>query len=298
MRRSVAVLTLLLLGAASAGAQVSAARDSAAAPARKSTASRSVKILSDSFFIPQLGRTRRIWIYLPPDYSTSRRRYPVLYMQDGQNVFDDATSFVGEWGVDETLDSLYAGGDPGVIVVAVDNGGMTRSEEYHPWPAPGGQRWGGGGGAAYADFIALTLKPHIDRHYRTRPGPAHTAIAGSSSGAVIALYVALRYPRVFGGVIAFSPAFFVNPQLFELARAASTRRSRFYFLVGLNETVGGVERGVFAESQREMVDALRAAGVDVRRNVRALAPADGEHTEWFWKREVPAAYKWIFRRTR
>src|SRR5205085_11245483 len=90
----------------------------AAAP-KTSTASKSVSVLSDSFNMPQLRRTRRAWVYLPSGYSTSTRRYPVLYMHDGQNVFDAATSFAGEWGVDETLDSLRAQ----AIVVAVDNGG-------------------------------------------------------------------------------------------------------------------------------------------------------------------------------
>src|SRR6267378_2162541 len=87
-------------------------------------ATASVSIVSDSFAIPRLARTRRVWIYLPPGYATSTRRYPVLYMHDGQNVFDARTSFAGEWGVDETLDSLRAlgGGDAGTIVVAVDHG--------------------------------------------------------------------------------------------------------------------------------------------------------------------------------
>lgn len=276
-------------------ATVEAWREPATTGARKSTARKSVSLLSDSFPMPQLGRARRVWIYLPPDYAGSKKRYPVLYMQDGQNVFDAATSFVGEWGVDETLDSLHAAGDPGIIVVAVDHGGRSRSEEYHPWPALAGRSWGGGKGNEYADFVALTLKPYIDRHYRTRPDRGNTAIAGSSSGGVIAVYAALKYPRVFGSAIAFSPAFFVNPELFALARGSNPRpRSRYYFASGLNETVPGVAPGVFAGAQREMVEALRAAGLDTRRNVRSLLPADGEHSEWFWRREFAAAYLWTF----
>src|SRR5919202_6585569 len=97
--------------------------------------------------MPQLGRTRRVWVYLPPGYAASRRRYPVLYLHDGQNVFDAATSFAGEWGVDEALDSLARRGDPGAIVVAVDNGGPRRLDEYDPWRSADPKLGGGEGGA-------------------------------------------------------------------------------------------------------------------------------------------------------
>ena len=93
----------------------------------------------------------------------------MLYLQDGQNVFDAATSFAGEWGVDETLDSLHAAGDRGAIVVAVDNGGGRRTDEYLPWPSAVAGL-GGGEGARYAYFLVRTLKPYVDAHYRTRPG--------------------------------------------------------------------------------------------------------------------------------
>ena len=91
-----------------------------------STAAANVRILSDNFQMPQLGRSRRIWLYLPPDYNSSNKRYPVLYMHDGQNIFDARTSFSGEWRVDEALNSLFDNGDSGVIVVAIDNGGGQR----------------------------------------------------------------------------------------------------------------------------------------------------------------------------
>src|SRR3712207_4115220 len=132
--------------------------------------------LDTAFAMPQLGRTRRVWIYLPPDYATSSKRYPVLYMHDGQNVFDAATSYAGEWGVDEALDSLHAAGDHGAIVVAVDNGHQQRMNEYSPWKHP---QAGGGEGDGYVDFLALTLKPYVDARYRTRPDAASTGIMGS-----------------------------------------------------------------------------------------------------------------------
>lgn len=282
-------------GAATYTGSVAAWRAPEASAPRASTARATVTILDTAFAIPQLGRTRRVWLYLPPDYATSGKWYPVLYMQDGQNLFDAATSFAGEWGIDESLDSLHALGDPGIIVVGIDNGGTHRSNEYHPWPSATG-RFGGGEGTRYAEFLAETLKPYIDARYRTKPGRLDTGVGGSSSGGVIAMYAGLRYPDVFGRVLSFSPAFFVNPQLFALARATLPRTppSRFFLDAGLNETVPALAAGEFARTQREMVDTLAAAGVDVARDVRSLLPADGVHAEWFWRREFPAAYRWLF----
>ena len=267
------------------------------APQRPHTATASVSILDTAFQLPQLGRTRRVWLYLPPDYATSGKTYPVLYMHDGQNVFDAATSFAGEWGVDETLDSLHAAGDEGVIVVAVDNGGTRRMDEYQPWPSTD-RRFGGGEGASYVDFLVQTLKPWIDAHYRTRPDRVNTGIGGSSLGGIISFYAALQYPDVFGRVLVFSAPFFFEPQLFAMARAYRPRPSatRFYFDTGLNEGTSelGLPYRTMAHSLQAMVDTLATAGVDTAAAVRALLPADGAHSEWFWRREFPAAYRWLF----
>ena len=259
--------------------------------ARPSTASRSVTVLSDSFAIPQLGRTRRVWLYLPPDYATTEKRYPVLYMHDGQNVFDASTSFAGEWGVDETLDSLQAAGDWGAIVVAVDNGGTHRLDEYNPWHAAD-PKHGGGEGDAYVDFIAQTLKPYIDAHYRTRPDAQNTAIAGSSMGGLISLYAALKYPQTFGRAAVFSCACWIaRPLIVDYAAKSQvpTPLPRFYFVAGGMETKDGEQ----TRDQALMVKTLETAGYP-EGTVRATAPADGKHSEWFWRREFPAAYRWLF----
>ncbi|MEP6989931.1 MAG: alpha/beta hydrolase-fold protein [bacterium] len=257
-----------------------------------STASSSVSILSDHFFMPQLGRARRIRLYLPPGYAGSRRRYPVLYMQDGQNVFDAATSFAGEWGIDETLDSLHAAGDPGLIVVAADNDGAHRLDEYDPWVNPTA-KYGGGEGDAYVKFLTETLKPYVDRHYRTRPGRMTTAIGGSSMGGLIALYAALARPDVFGKAAVFSCACWIaEGPLLALARQARPKRPwpRLYFVSGARET----ETGEPAREQAHVADALIAAGFPRGRSVRALTRTDGKHAEWFWRREFVAAYRWLF----
>lgn len=258
--------------------------------AKKSTANAQVHVLAAAFTMPQLGRRRRILVYMPADYARHpTRRYPVLYLHDGQNVFDAATSFSGEWGVDETLDRLRAAGQDaaGCLVVAVDNGGQFRGDEYIPWRNAKEQI--GGHGAAYVDFLALTLKPYVDRHYRTRPDAAHTGVAGSSLGGLISLYAALRYPKVYGRVGVFSPAFWVcNDSLCRYARQhPASPQARFYFVCGPKES----------ETMQPLMaawrDELRAEGVPAS-HISWHAPADGQHREWFWQREFPAAYQWLF----
>ena len=136
---------------------------------RKSTANKNVRIIDTAFFIPQLKRTRRVWVYVPPTYNTSDKKYPVLYMHDGQNVFDDATSFSGEWGVDEAIDTLGLKYKE-CIVVGIDNGADKRLNEYCPYDfnLTANKLSGKGEGNLYVDFLVKTLKPFIDKKYRTQ----------------------------------------------------------------------------------------------------------------------------------
>ena len=262
---------------------------------REHTATASVSILDDAFEIPQLGRTRRIWLYLPPDYATSGdKRYPVLYMHDGQNVFDDATSFVGEWGVDETLDSLHAAGTLSLIVVAVDHGGEHRFTEYNPWTHP---EYGGGQGDEYAAFLVETLKPYVDARYRTLPGRLNTGIAGSSMGGLISFYAMMRYPEVFGRAGVFSPAFWTaKPAVFEWAevQAAPQFDARMFMVSGALED-NTPEIGRYEEDQMAMRDTLVASGWVDGTQLVAEIRADGRHSEWFWRREFPQVVQWLFR---
>ena len=257
------------------------------APGGQSTAAANVSIISTTFALPQLGRTRRVWLYLPPGYATSGRRYPVLYMQDGQNVFDNLTSFAGEWGVDEALNRLAANGqDPtGCIVVAVDNG-PNRLDEYSPWNNP---QYGGGQGDLYVDFLAQTLKPYIDTNYRTLANRENTGVAGSSMGALIATYAVLRYPAVFGKVGVFSPAYwFAYPQLAAYVHQhPANPNTRFYFVSGTTESTSMVPQ------MQALRDSLQRGGVPLA-NLNFNTRADGQHAEWFWQREFPAGYSWLY----
>lgn len=247
---------------------------------------KNVHIISTDFPIPQLNRTRRIWVYLPPDYDLSNNRYPVIYLQDGQNLFDDATSFSGEWGIDDAMELLFAGGDLGAIVVGVDNGGISRLDEYSPWVNP---QSGGGEGEKYMKFITQTLKPHIDTAFRTLPTREHTAIGGSSMGGLISMYGGIANQDIFSKILVFSPSFWFSPNCFsQVEEKGHQFPMRIYLLCGTPEGKGSVERDLL-----KMKETLLKSGFDAS-EIKYITKPDGQHSEWFWRREFPDAYQWLF----
>jgi predicted alpha/beta superfamily hydrolase len=261
--------------------------------ARPSTARPTVSEIDTAFEIPQLSRTRRIWLYLPPDYFTGTGKYPVLYMHDGQNLFDAATSFIGEWGVDETLDSLQELGGTGCIVVGIGNGGGHRVDEYSPWA---NAAYGGGEGDAYLDFVVRTLKPWIDTHYRTLPDRLHTGIAGSSMGGYISLYAGLKFPDVFGRVGVFSPSLWFNRDIVSYGATAGPPEpgTRMFIISGALEGRHDSDAVVYTNFQRRMIGALMNAGYGIGTELDTAIVPDGQHAEWFWRREFPRVYQWLF----
>lgn len=238
---------------------------------------------------PQLRNTRDLLVYLPPSYRTSEARYPVLYMLDGQNVFDVKTSSVAqEWRADETAEALAARGLE-VIIVAIPHGGAERAHEYVAFPTsfndykPKGEK--------HAAFVASTVKALIDRRYRTLPDAEHTGIAGSSFGGVASLYTALRHPEVFGFVGSFSPALWVADQsLFRFAQEHPAPRTlRAYLDMGDREGIGPAEKLYAIELTEEMADLLHQQGAEVR-FVRA---ENGWHNEDAWAQRFPAVLEWF-----
>ena len=248
---------------------------------RVSTASKNVHILDSSFYIPQLDRYRRIWIYLPENYQASKKMYPVLYMQDGQNVFDDATSGFGEWGVDEALDSLGAKHKE-IIVVAIDNGGDKRLNEYSPYDM---EKYGKGEGDQYVDFLVQTLKPFIDKHYLTKKDERNTFVAGSSMGGLISFYAILKYPEVFGGAGIFSPAFWITPQLKNIdPQKAKKVKGKIYFYAGGQESETMVPDMLYVFEQMKKYSKAK---------MQTVIRAEGKHNEPTWRDEFPLFYQWI-----
>ncbi|MBK6948660.1 MAG: alpha/beta hydrolase [Haliscomenobacter sp.] len=245
-----------------------------------------VQIIARDFAMPQLGRTRRIWIYLPEAYQKDpQRHFPVLYLQDGQNIFDAATSFAGEWYVDESMDQLQEAGVPGAIIVAIDNGGELRMNEYSPWAHP---RFGEGEGAEYVQFIIETLKPFIDQHYRTLPGPEHTGIMGSSMGGLIALYAIVEYQDFFGKAGIFSPSLWYSKEAFRHIQTKGNQKNPKLFLAA-----GQLEGPHVIRDLNKLHQTLIKSGFPAA-FIKKVIHEDGKHQEWYWAREFPTAYEWLF----
>ena len=247
-----------------------------------STASRNVHIIDTAFFIPQLNRYRRIWIYLPPSYSKSRKKYPVLYMHDGQNVFDNATSFAGEWGVDEALDSMSSQFGE-MIVVAVDNGGRTRMSEY----SPSDNKYAKAEGEAYVDFMVETLRPYINKHYRTKKCRKHNFIAGSSMGGLISFYALVKYPKKFGGAGIFSPSFWIAPEFKDLPEDQAQKiKGKIYMFAGMQESEHMVP---------DMLQVFENLKKSSKAEIKTVIRAEGKHSESTWREEFPLFYKFLLK---
>lgn len=249
------------------------------------TAAENVVVMAEDFYMPQLDRYRRIWLYLPPDYDSTGKDYPVLYMHDGQNLFDAATSFAGEWEVDETLNELFDEGYEVPVVVGIDNGGANRIAEYTPWPNPD---YGGGDGDLYAQFIVETLKPYIDDNYRTKPGCDFTGIMGSSLGGLISHYIAIKYQDIFSRAGIFSPSYWFTGDIYDFTYNTGKQYDmRFYIMGGTDEGEGVVE------DMTAMTDTLRAAGFGEQEMTLKVVEG-GQHNENLWRQEFGEAFRWMF----
>ena len=239
-----------------------------------------VIVVNDSFYLPQLNAKRRIWMYVPKSYD-SKKRYPVLYMHDGQNLFDNSIAFAGEWGVDEYLDSTKKE----CIVIGIDNGGDERMQEYNAYD---NTKFGKGKGKLYTDFIVQTLKPYVDKNYATLKEKKNTFIAGSSMGGLISYYAALKYPNTFGKIGVFSPSFWIcMPEIKkELAASKITTKIDFYFYSGWKET-----ESLF----KEIFSIKRATKLKCPTcNTEYSVSKDGIHNEQYWRKELPKFFDWIF----
>lgn len=229
-------------------------------------------------YSPQLNNTRDLLVYLPPDHDNGQQRFPVLYMHDGQNLFDRATAFGGnEWQVDETLQVLSREG-LGAIVVGLPNAGEARVPEYSPFPGYGAAR-----GDAYLAFIIETVKPIIDAAFRTLPTRQHTGIFGSSMGGLISLYAYFRHPEVFGLAGAMSPSlWYTRGAIYTYIRKAPVTRGKLYLDNGTHEPSA-------SRLERLLVEKGYAPG----RDLLYVAEEGGRHTEIDWARRLPNALRFL-----
>lgn len=242
-----------------------------------------IRVLS-RVYSAELGNHRDVQVYLPPSYQSSGRHYPVVYMQDGQNLFDPTTSFAGEWRVDDTLERLAPEGVE-AIVVGVPNMGEQRIDEYSPFRDP---VKGGGRGDAYVEFLARTLKPEIDRRFRTRLERSHTGIMGSSMGGLISLYAFFKEPRVFGFAGVMSPAlWFARGAILKYVEPHADWTGRIYLDVGTGEGRPTVRNA------RLMARLLRRTAARPRLNVMYVEGRGHSHNETAWAQRFERAVRFL-----
>lgn len=241
--------------------------------------------ISENFEIPQLIKTRRIAALLPHDYQNSDKQYPVLYLQDGQNLFDDYAPF-GNWAVDKKMAVLAELGMGDVIIIAIDHAEEARIAEFTPSMKT---RLGRGDGKKYVRFLADTLKPYVDKTFRTLSDRNNTGMGGSSMGGLITIYAGLMYPEVYGKLMVFSPSLWVVPNIhFNLMNLEEPYDLKIY-LYG-----GGEEGSYMVPNMQRFVQAVEQRKSDTNIDVNLSIDPKGKHNEVRWGEEFPKAIEWLF----
>ena len=265
-------------------------------PLPASTAIGNLRLLS-AVEAPELGRNATVRVLLPPGYDATDRHYPVLYMQDGQNLFDNATAAFGvEWQADEAAwVGQLEGSHIGLIIVGIDNS-ANRSCDYTPFIGAVGCETGTPLGLAYADFLANTLKPAIDRQFRTIADRRNTFVGGSSRGGLAALVTALRHQQTFSAVLGLSPTTLAAITGADFAGFVAdhprTEPLRFSLDYGDAEVVYGHNATELIGAMNGAVAALTAAGFDAASITTAVVPG-AVHNEAAWSSRFPGRLAWL-----
>jgi len=246
-----------------------------------------VQVVSEKFEIPQLGKTRKVYILLPHDYDQNLdKHYPVLYMQDAQNLFGKGSNY-GNWEIDKRLSLLTKKELGDVIVVAIEHGEEDRFNEYSPYTV---EKKGKGLGMKYANFIVRKLKPFIDANYRTKTERKFTGIGGSSMGGLISIYAGLMYPEAIGRLMVLSPALWVSPKIYFDAIEFFNPMDTKIYLYG-----GGKESAAMIPNVKKMKETIESQGWDAEKiQIKLSTDPKGEHNEKRWGQEFPKAIEWLF----
>ncbi|HZL57133.1 MAG TPA: alpha/beta hydrolase-fold protein [Bryobacteraceae bacterium] len=253
--------------------------------------------LHRNFHSRHLPDDRDIIVYLPPDYDTnSERRYPVLYLHDGQNMFDAETAFLGrEWHADEIAEYLIRGGaiEP-VIMVGIYNSGARRIDEYTPTADSRGHA--GGKAPLYGAMIVEELKPFIDAEYRTLSTPDCTGMGGSSLGGLATLYVGMRYPDVFGKLAVLSPSvWWRNGVILRMVRDRALREPRPKIWLDIG-TAEGTHPARIVRDTRRLRDVLLKQGWELGHDLAYYEEIDAPHNEQAWGARLPRVLQFLFGR--
>ncbi len=254
-------------------------------------------VLVEDIELPTFPGIRKLRIYLPPDYETSRKRYPVIYMSDAQNLFDKVTAAAGEWGMDELMERLHVAGSPLTsIVVGIDHAGDNRFKEYMPFPF-GENRFnqvGDGKANIFADYVANTLKPMVDKRFRTKPGREGATFMGSSMGGLVSLYIGLRHQDRFSKVACLSSAlmrdFVGDNMLSYIAEVGRKHPMRIHLDIGDQE--GYLMSDTILSDTKAVRNALIKVGFDAD-SIRCQVIKGGLHSEDSWRLRTEDILKWL-----
>jgi predicted alpha/beta superfamily hydrolase len=248
--------------------------------------------LHEDVWSPILGRARNITVYLPPDYVRHpRARYPVLYVHDGQNLFDGATAFVPgqEWQLDETAERLIrARAIEPIIIVGIDHAGRHRLDELGP--TRDARHRAGGLASLYGRMIVEELKPLVDRTYRTRPGRRDTGLGGSSMGGLATLFLGLEFPEVFGRLAVLSPSVWWDRRA--ILRRVEALPRRLPLRIWLD--IGTREGQAALADARALRDALVARGWREGRDLAYVEAKGAGHSEAAWAARVEPMLRFLF----
>jgi predicted alpha/beta superfamily hydrolase len=244
-----------------------------------------VHLISDEFEIPQLNKTRRVWALLPHDYDQATERYPVLYLQDAQNLFNEKAQY-GNWEIDKKLAVMSEYKIGKIIVIAIEHADQDRIKEYNV----GNTVLGAGQGKKYIRFITDTLKPFVDKSFRTKPEREHTGIGGSSMGGLVSIFSGLMYPEVYGKLMVFSPSLWVVPKMnFNQMDFSEPGETKIYLYAGGDESATMIDH-VKRFKKNLLKNELATNKMKIQLSINML----GKHNETYWSDEFPKAIEWLF----
>jgi len=246
-----------------------------------------VEVISEEFYIPQLDRFRKVWALLPYNYHETQERYPVLYLQDAQNLFNEGSEY-GNWEIDKKLSILAEYGRGDIIVIAIDHGKESRINEYifdNDTVSKGSE------GKKYIRFITDTLKPYVDQNYRTKKEREFTGIGGSSLGGLISIYSGFLYPEVYSKLLIFSPSLWVEPHNnFPMLSFRKPYKTKVYLYGGEQEGSKMVKRIELFEESLHLWEEKNLFDFEIRTSINP----EGTHNEFFWSQEFPRAIEWLY----
>jgi len=247
-----------------------------------------VQLISDEFEIPQLNKTRKIWALLPHDYDNSSESYPVMYLQDAQNLFNETAEF-GNWEIDKKLAVMSEYKIGKIIIIAIEHAEEDRIKEYNV----GKTVLGKGQGKKYIRFVTDTLKPYVDSHFRTKKEREFTGIGGSSMGGLVSIFSGLRNPEVYGKLMIFSPSLWVIQDLKIKLKKTNAEDTKIYLYAGGDESATMIEH---TKKLRE--DLIDSEFIKDKSKINLSINRQGKHSETYWSDEFPKAIEWLFFQTK